>query len=89
MKSSPDVANISQESVFLITKATEHFVEHIARTTVETTQEDKAVTYNMLADIVDEDETLQFLQDIIPRKIKVKDFEKLMQKRKQSDEEDD
>merc|ERR1712122_874 len=78
MKSSPDVAAISQESLFLIAKATEVFVQDLAQMSLKLGEDPKSVEYNTLANIVNDDETMQFLQDIIPPKITVREYYSMM-----------
>jgi len=74
MKSSPDVGNIGQDSLFLIAKATELFVEDFAKLSHKLSEDNKNVEYSILADIVKDDETMQFLSDIIPPKITLEEF---------------
>lgn len=74
MKSSPDVSSIGQESLFLITKATELFVQDLAQMALQTSSDKQNVDYNDLAEIIDNQEMLQFLKDIIPKKIKYRDY---------------
>jgi len=80
MKSSPDVSTISNDSLFLIAKATELFVEYLAKMSLKKSDKAQTVDYNNLAVIVDEQETLQFLQDIIPQKIKYKEYLLMLEK---------
>jgi chromatin accessibility complex protein 1 len=80
MKSSPEVNTIGAESLFLITKATELFVQELARMSLEKSANRSFVDYNDLANIVDHQETLQFLQDIIPKKIKYSEYLALAKK---------
>ncbi|KAI0207696.1 Chromatin accessibility complex protein 1 [Lamellibrachia satsuma] len=82
MKSSPEVSNIGQESLFLITKSTELFVGELSRLMRANASDSANLTYNDLSQIVDDQETLQFLQDIIPKKIKVRDYYALLGKTK-------
>jgi len=79
MKSSPEVSTISNESLFLVVKATELFVEELSKKTLKQSGSKQSVDYNFLADIIDQQETLQFLQDIIPKKIKYKDYLKMVE----------
>ncbi|XP_067664902.1 chromatin accessibility complex protein 1-like [Haliotis asinina] len=74
MKSSPDVSSISQEALFITGKATELFIQALARFSLEQNKDQSSVEYQDLAEIVNTEETLQFLQDIIPRKIKAKEY---------------
>ncbi|XP_064597750.1 chromatin accessibility complex protein 1-like [Liolophura sinensis] len=85
MKSSPDVSSISQEALFMTGKATEMFVQNLARISLVESKDKNNVLYKDLAEVVNSDDTLQFLQDIIPKKILAREyFEKLS---KLSDEE--
>lgn len=79
MKSSPDVSNISQESLFLIAKATELFVDHLTHKALEKSVTKNKVEYRALADFVNGEDTMQFLQDIIPHKIKYGDYLRMME----------
>ncbi|XP_033117409.1 chromatin accessibility complex protein 1-like [Anneissia japonica] len=74
MKSSPEVTSVSQDSLFLITKATELFVENIAKESYARRKVDGFVNYNDLAEAVAEEENFQFLEDVLPKKILARDF---------------
>nr|XP_022288962.1 chromatin accessibility complex protein 1-like isoform X1 [Crassostrea virginica]XP_022288972.1 chromatin accessibility complex protein 1-like isoform X2 [Crassostrea virginica] len=74
MKSSPDVGSISHEALFLTGKATEMFVKNLTNISREKSKDKMNVNYKDLAEVVNTDDVLQFLQDIIPRKIKAKDY---------------
>lgn len=77
MKSSPEIDVISQESLHLITKATELFVHALAQEGHRRTGKD--VTYKCLAQVVEEHDSFQFLSDILPQKVKVRDFYRSIQ----------
>ncbi|XP_041360701.1 chromatin accessibility complex protein 1-like [Gigantopelta aegis] len=79
MKSSPDVSSISQEALHLTGRATELFIHELAKCSLERSHQGMSVGYSELADIVNSEETLQFLQDIIPRKIKVSEYYKMQE----------
>jgi len=51
MKSSPDLGNVSQEAYFLITKATECFVQHIALQAHKNSKDLETVAYKQLGKI--------------------------------------
>ncbi|XP_052722030.1 chromatin accessibility complex protein 1-like [Crassostrea angulata] len=74
MKSSPDVGSISHEALFLTGKATEMFVKNLATISREKSKDKMNVNYKDLAEVVNSDDVLQFLQDIIPRKIKAREY---------------
>ncbi|XP_045181200.1 chromatin accessibility complex protein 1-like [Mercenaria mercenaria] len=80
MKSSPDVNNINQEALFLAAKATEMFIQSLAQVSLEQSSDKGLLKYNDLAEIVDGIDTLQFLQDIIPKKIKASEYFAMMKK---------
>ncbi|XP_061677017.1 chromatin accessibility complex protein 1 [Syngnathoides biaculeatus] len=81
MKSSPDVSNINQEALFLTTKATEMFVQHLALSSFNNSQgkESNSLSYSDLADAAEEVETFQFLTDILPKKILARDYLKSLE----------
>ena len=62
MKSSPDVSNISQESLFLIAKSTELFIHHLTKKALDRSPDKNNVEYRALADFVNGEDTMQFLQ---------------------------
>ncbi|CDQ77378.1 chromatin accessibility complex protein 1-like [Oncorhynchus nerka] len=80
MKSSPDVSSINQEALLLTTKATELFVQHLALSSFNNgSGKDQTLLYSDLANTVEEKETFQFLTDILPKKILVRDYLKLLE----------
>merc|ERR1711983_529632 len=85
MKSSPDVETVSQESLFLITRATELFIMYMAKLASRNGGEDPGVTYGDLAAVVQRKESMEFLHDILPKKIKYGEYLKMME----DEEEDD
>ncbi|KAL5014658.1 hypothetical protein ScPMuIL_008928 [Solemya velum] len=85
MKSSPDVSSISQEALFMTGRATELFVQNLARVSLEQGGNKNSLEYKDLAEVVNSVELLQFLQDIIPKKIKAMEYLKMMQKMQDED----
>ncbi|KAL9961494.1 hypothetical protein ACROYT_G030445 [Oculina patagonica] len=81
MKSSPDLPSFSQDSVFLVTKATELFIDYLAVTAHKQESDSKQLTYKGLSKVVEEDDALQFLGDIVPPKVLVKDFMESLKKK--------
>jgi len=74
MKSSPELGNVSPESYFLITRATELFVKYLAKQAYETAGQAKTVEYKALSKLVSTDESLDFLEEIVPFKIKMSQY---------------
>merc|ERR1711978_243979 len=79
MKSSPDVETVSQESLFLITRATELFIMYLSKLASRNGGEDPSVTYADLAAVVQRKESMEFLHDILPKKIKYGEYLKMME----------
>ncbi|XP_026012051.1 chromatin accessibility complex protein 1 [Astatotilapia calliptera] len=76
MKSSPDVSSINQDALFLTTKATELFVQHLALSSFNngSGKETNTLSYSDLANTAQEAETFHFLTDILPKKILAQDY---------------
>ncbi|CAL1584681.1 unnamed protein product [Knipowitschia caucasica] len=81
MKSSPDVSSINQEALFLTTKATELFVQHLAVSSFNkgSGKDTNSLSYTDLASTAEETETLHFLTDILPKKILARDYLKSLE----------
>ncbi|XP_068584681.1 chromatin accessibility complex protein 1 [Cebidichthys violaceus] len=92
MKSSPDVSSINQDALFLTTKATELFVQHLAVASFNNGpgKETNSLSYTDLANTAEEMETFHFLTDILPKKILARDYlQSLEQMQEEEEEEDD
>lgn len=70
MKSSPEVTNISPDSIFLIAKAAEGFVAFLVRQALKASDNKMLVDYTDLAKVVREIDCLEFLRDVIPQRMK-------------------
>ncbi|KAJ7991877.1 hypothetical protein DPEC_G00288410 [Dallia pectoralis] len=81
MKSSPEVSSINQEALLLTTKATELFVQYLAVSAFlnGSGKAENTLSYSDLANTAEETETFQFLTDILPRKILVRDYLKFLE----------
>ncbi|KAK6618230.1 hypothetical protein RUM44_002681 [Polyplax serrata] len=62
MKSSPDVENVSSESIHLVAKATELFIQYLAQESLINSNSAAELRYEDLAEIVDKDQRLEFLR---------------------------
>ncbi|XP_011308113.1 chromatin accessibility complex protein 1 [Fopius arisanus] len=78
MKSSPHVESIGQDGLFLVTKATEMFVHFMAEEAHKQSKKSSSLDYKHLAEVVQTNETLEFLKEIMPRKITVRQFKQMM-----------
>lgn len=87
MKSSPDVENIGQESLFLITKATERFIMYLTKLS-QRHGTDTEVEYKDLAAIVERKESMEFLHDIVPKKIKYEDYLKIIESKGEAEDDE-
>lgn len=81
MKSSPDVSSINQDALFLTTKATELFVQHLALTSYNNRsgRETSSLDYSDLAKTAEETDIFHFLTDILPKKILARDYLKSLE----------
>nr|ACO10945.1 Chromatin accessibility complex protein 1 [Caligus rogercresseyi] len=89
MKSSPDIDNISQESLYLITKATEYFIIYLTKLSQKNGGKENSLDYEDLSQVVQRKAALEFLQDIIPKKIKFSEYLELLKKEPPVQEGDD
>lgn len=89
MRSSPEVSCIGQDAVQITTKAAEQFVAFLAREAFKHSKDHKTVEYSDIATVVDTQDRLDFLNDIIPQKIKYKDYLKLLKEVEAKEQEKD
>ncbi|CAH0592808.1 unnamed protein product [Chrysodeixis includens] len=80
MKSSPDVEAVGAEPLYLVTKVTELFVTDLAKRAFKNSK-NSLLEYKHIAEVVQEDDTLDFLREIMPRKITVRQFKEMMAKK--------
>ncbi|AWP21652.1 putative chromatin accessibility complex protein 1 [Scophthalmus maximus] len=87
MKSSPDVSSINQDALFLTTKATELFVQHLAHSSFNNGpgKETNSLSYSDLANTAEETETFHFLTDILPKKILARDYLRTLEQMEEED----
>jgi len=78
MKSSPHVDTVGQDGLFLVAKATEMFIHHLTEEAHMQANKGGSIDYKHLAEVVQTNETLEFLKEIMPRKITVRQFKELM-----------
>ncbi|KOB78349.1 Chromatin accessibility complex protein 1, partial [Operophtera brumata] len=92
MKSSPDVDAVGQDPLYLVTKVTiinklvvwctlqELFITDLAKRAYKSCKASQ-LEYKHIAEVVQEDDTLDFLREIIPRKVTVKQYKEMMAKK--------
>ncbi|XP_011497026.1 PREDICTED: chromatin accessibility complex protein 1 [Ceratosolen solmsi marchali] len=78
MKSSPQVEAIGQDCLFLVAKATELFVHYLSEESHQKSNKAGNLEYKHLAEVVQTNETLEFLREIMPRKITVRQFKEMI-----------
>ncbi|XP_026498071.2 chromatin accessibility complex 16kD protein [Vanessa tameamea] len=88
MKSSPEVDAVGPEPLYLVTKVTELFVTDLAKRAFKNSK-NNFLEYKHIAEVVQEDDTLDFLREIMPRKITVQQFKELMAKKSSRGDESD
>ncbi|KAM3967728.1 chromatin accessibility complex protein 1 [Aphomia sociella] len=77
MKSSPDVEAVGPEPLYLVTKVTELFVTDLAKRAHQSSK-GNLLEYKHIAEVVQEDDTLDFLREIMPKKITVRQYKEIM-----------
>lgn len=78
MKSSPYVDTVAQDALYLVTKATELLIHYLTEEAHTQSNKGHNLDYKHLAEVVQTNETLEFLREIIPRKITVRQFKEMM-----------
>ncbi|MPC40077.1 Chromatin accessibility complex protein 1 [Portunus trituberculatus] len=79
MKSCPDVETVPQESLYLITKATELFIQYLTQQAHSQATDTSSLRYDDLATVVHSLDHLEFLRETIPQKITWAEAQKLME----------
>ncbi|XP_031636483.1 chromatin accessibility complex protein 1-like [Contarinia nasturtii] len=88
MKSCGDPsAFLSKESVLVVTKAAELFISYLTQQTHKRCSHKKDLNYNDLSSFVQEEEKLEFLHQIVPKKITVKEFRDILERGSESESE--
>lgn len=81
MKSSSDVDTVGKMSSLLMCKATELFIGNLALEGYKISKNAKKLDYKHLAEVVHTYEKYNFLRDIMPKKITVLEYKKIMAKK--------
>lgn len=82
MKSSPEITNISQDTLYIVCKATELFIQTFAKEAYKNSNKSTELDYKKLADLVTKDDKFQFLSEIVPFKVKAKEALKEIEQEK-------
>jgi len=88
MKSTPDIENIGLPSLHVVTKATELFIQKLTMDALKAQRHHRHLEYNDLARAVEENESLYFLREVLPKKITMAEYYKLVGKESSEDGED-
>ncbi|KAH8240462.1 hypothetical protein KR038_001597 [Drosophila bunnanda] len=89
MKSSMDTGLITNEVLFLMTKCTEMFVQHLAREAHAKHGGGDTLKYEQLSQLVNKEKNLEFLLQIVPEKIRVYQFKEMLRLNRSRDGDDD
>lgn len=79
MKSSPDVDSVPQDSLAVVTRATELFIQTLAKEALKSGDGSK-LEYSDVAKVVQAKSNLFFLREIIPKKITVREYKEIMKR---------
>jgi len=86
MKSSQNVDQVGSVGVFAMTRSAEAFVKLLMKSVKENSNTKNETTYSDIANLVAENSMFDFLEDSIPKKIKVSEWKKLMEEKRNRDE---
>ncbi|XP_065086670.1 chromatin accessibility complex protein 1 [Ochlerotatus camptorhynchus] len=86
MKTSPSIGHINQDALFLMCRAAEMFVEYIAKNAHK--KGTTTMNYKQLAEYVESKDALDFLVQILPKKMTVSQYKKIMENKKSKGEDD-
>jgi len=78
MRSSPRVNQLSEDAIVITAKAAELFLAHLALSANEKRKDPQSLEYTDIADIVQNKSEFSFLQDVIPKKITVREYRQLI-----------
>jgi len=82
MKSCPDIEAVPQESLHLVTRATELFIAYLAKESYaqsESAAETNRLFYDSLSELVKSKNNLDFLAETVPSKITWAECQKLIE----------
>jgi len=80
MKSCPDIESVPQESLHLVTKATELFIAYLAKESfAQSGTEANRLDYDSLSEVVQSKNNLEFLVETVPGKITWAECQKLIE----------
>ncbi|VVC38619.1 Hypothetical protein CINCED_3A007205 [Cinara cedri] len=88
MKSTPDIENIGLPSLHVVTKATELFIQKLALDAFKLQKNHRHLDYNDLSRAVEENENMYFLREVLPKKITMAEYYKLIGKESSEEGED-
>ncbi|BET03009.1 Histone-like transcription factor (CBF/NF-Y) and archaeal histone [Nesidiocoris tenuis] len=79
MKSSPNVDSIGAEVIFTVSKCTEIFLQFMSLGGLKRCNSQKLLDYKGIAELVNTDDKLNFLSEVLPRKMTFREAKKLLQ----------
>ncbi|RZC33448.1 CBFD NFYB HMF domain containing protein [Asbolus verrucosus] len=85
MRSSSDAEHIGKVSSHMMTKAAELFIKTLTKEGYRLTKNGKKLDYKHVAEVVNRDDRYEFLKDIMPKKITVAEYKKIVAKQQQDD----
>lgn len=87
MKMDPSITdNITLEANYLMCAATELFIRHLAKEVYE--MDKRCLSYQNLSKYIQKDDRLDFLHDVVPEKITVREYKKILSEEKERNVDD-
>ena len=75
MKSDPDVSSVSEEAVFMATKATEAFIEYMVQQVIDANGNPQTIEYDHVSHLVQTQEKLNFLKGPLPMRTSIREIQ--------------
>jgi hypothetical protein len=84
MKMDPNITDgINPEAIYVVCAAGELFIKSLAKEVYE--MDKRCLTYKNLASYIQKDDKLDFLQDVVPSKITVREYKKILAEEKEKE----
>ena len=75
MRSGPDIDSLSQESVFLVSKATEAFIRYMVEQVLDANENIQTIEYDHVSHLVQTREQFNFLNEIVPKRTTLREIQ--------------
>jgi CCAAT-binding factor, subunit C len=75
IKGAPDVSSVSEEAVFMITKAAEAFIKYMVEQVIDANGNPQTIEYDHVSHLVHTQKKFNFLREMIPRRTTLREIQ--------------